>query len=105
MQRMKLEKKINIFELVKQLRAQRMKMVQTLDQFTFLYDSALELVQAKAQQPQGESSCRSEISKKNLFVFPTVLQNIALYMNDFKLFSRFKKETNGSILRHSESSL
>lgn len=52
-QRMKQEKKINIFELVKQLRAQRMKMVQTIDQYVYLYKSALELAEARGQHPQG----------------------------------------------------
>lgn len=44
---------MNIFELVKQLRAQRMKMVQTVDQYVFLYTSGLELIEAK-RQPQGK---------------------------------------------------
>lgn len=44
MQRIKKEGKINIFDLVKQLRIQRMKMVQSGDQYQFLYTSALELV-------------------------------------------------------------
>ncbi|XP_070496815.1 receptor-type tyrosine-protein phosphatase H-like isoform X2 [Chironomus tepperi] len=43
-QRIKREAKINIFDLVKQLRSQRMKMVQSCDQYVFLYTAALELI-------------------------------------------------------------
>lgn len=43
-QRIKKEAKINIFDLVKQLRSQRMKMVQSCDQYVFLYTAALELI-------------------------------------------------------------
>ena len=47
MQRLKNESKINIYETVKKLRFQRMKMVQTLAQYTFLYTCAFELVKHK----------------------------------------------------------
>ncbi|XP_068145050.1 phosphatidylinositol phosphatase PTPRQ [Drosophila tropicalis] len=47
MQRLKSESKINIFETVKKLRFQRMKMVQTLQQYTFLYACTYELVKHK----------------------------------------------------------
>lgn len=47
MQRLKNESKINIYETVKKLRFQRMKMVQTLAQYTFLYTCAYELVKHK----------------------------------------------------------
>ncbi|XP_017960654.1 phosphatidylinositol phosphatase PTPRQ [Drosophila navojoa] len=47
MQRLKSESKINIFETVKKLRFQRMKMVQTLQQYTFLYSCTYELVKHK----------------------------------------------------------
>lgn len=53
-QRIKHERKINIFDLVKQLRCQRMKMVQTLDQYIFLYTSGLKLTEARKHQPQGK---------------------------------------------------
>lgn len=56
-QRMKQEKKINIFDLVKQLRSQRMKMVQTVEQYVFLYTSALRLADA-IRKPQGKELCR-----------------------------------------------
>jgi len=52
-QRLKQEKKINVFDLVKQLRTQRMKMVQTVDQYAFLYASAAELTEDK-RQSQGQ---------------------------------------------------
>jgi protein tyrosine phosphatase len=54
MQRIKQERRINIFDLVRQLRLQRMKMVQTVDQYVFLYQTAVELIEARRQQPQGE---------------------------------------------------
>ncbi|KAH8350288.1 hypothetical protein KR067_013028, partial [Drosophila pandora] len=47
MQRLKSESKINIFETVKKLRFQRMKMVQTIQQYTFLYACTYELVKHK----------------------------------------------------------
>lgn len=53
MQRMKQEKKINIYDLTKQLRSQRVKMVQTVDQYVFLYTAALELTETRRNQPQG----------------------------------------------------
>lgn len=43
-QRLKQEKKINIYELVKQLRTQRVKMVQSLQQYSFIYRTAMALV-------------------------------------------------------------
>lgn len=51
-QRMKIEKKINIFDMVKQLRFQRMKTVQTIKQYAFLYQAALELSRKK-RRPKG----------------------------------------------------
>lgn len=53
MQRIKQERKINVFDLVKQLRSQRMKMVQTVDQYIFLYTSGLDLIEARRHQPKG----------------------------------------------------
>ncbi|ALC42717.1 Ptp52F [Drosophila busckii] len=47
MQRLKSESKINIFETVKKLRFQRMKMVQTQQQYEFLYECTYELVKHK----------------------------------------------------------
>lgn len=43
-QRLKQEKKINIYELVKQLRTQRVKMVQSVSQYSFIYQTAMALV-------------------------------------------------------------
>jgi protein-tyrosine phosphatase len=45
-QRMKKEKKIVIFEMVKRLRSQRIRMVQSEEQYIFLYKSALELTES-----------------------------------------------------------
>ena len=49
-QRMQNEKKINIYDTVKSLRKQRVKMVQTLQQYTFLYDCCLQLVKGKGKR-------------------------------------------------------
>ena len=51
-QKMKIEKKINIFDMVKQLRFQRMKTVQTMKQYAFLYQAGLELSRKK-RRPKG----------------------------------------------------
>ncbi|XP_054091147.1 phosphatidylinositol phosphatase PTPRQ isoform X2 [Zeugodacus cucurbitae] len=55
-QRLKYEFKINIYETVKKLRFQRMKMVQTLEQYTFLYESAFELVRHKIKNKLSEEN-------------------------------------------------
>lgn len=56
MQRLKNESKINIYETVKKLRFQRMKMVQSLAQYTFLYTCTYELVKHKnSQRPNPKS--------------------------------------------------
>uniref|UniRef100_A0A182FUR3 protein-tyrosine-phosphatase n=1 Tax=Anopheles albimanus TaxID=7167 RepID=A0A182FUR3_ANOAL len=55
LQRMQHEKKINVYETVKQLRRQRVKMVQTLDQYTFLYHCCLEQV-SKSNRKKPKSS-------------------------------------------------
>ncbi|XP_069963810.1 phosphatidylinositol phosphatase PTPRQ isoform X4 [Bactrocera oleae] len=60
MQRLKYEFKINIYETVKKLRFQRMKMVQTLEQYTFLYESAYELVR---------HNIRKQIFDENKLIF------------------------------------
>lgn len=49
MQRITQERKINVFDLVKQLRLQRMMMVQSVGQYEFLYKSAMELIETRNQ--------------------------------------------------------
>lgn len=44
MQMIKQEKRLNIYEVVKHLRIQRMKMVQTLGQYVFLYKCVYEII-------------------------------------------------------------
>ncbi|XP_049307173.1 receptor-type tyrosine-protein phosphatase eta isoform X12 [Bactrocera dorsalis] len=61
MQRLKYEFKINIYETVKKLRFQRMKMVQTIEQYTFLYESAYELV---------HRNIKKQIFDENKLIFP-----------------------------------
>lgn len=64
MQRLKNESKINIYETVKKLRFQRMKMVQTLAQYTFLYTCAYELVKHKNTRsiPNDEEKSSKKVS-------------------------------------------
>lgn len=47
MQRIKEEKMINIYKVVKELRHQRVKMVQTLVQYRFIYKSVVDLINEK----------------------------------------------------------
>ncbi|XP_039484170.1 phosphatidylinositol phosphatase PTPRQ [Drosophila santomea] len=60
MQRLKSESKINIFETVKKLRFQRMKMVQTQQQYTFLYACTYELVKHKIPRAALKMEGRSK---------------------------------------------
>uniref|UniRef100_A0A182YNU1 protein-tyrosine-phosphatase n=1 Tax=Anopheles stephensi TaxID=30069 RepID=A0A182YNU1_ANOST len=55
LQRMHQEKKINVYDTVKRLRRQRVKMVQTLDQYTFLYQCCLECV-SKSNRKKPKTS-------------------------------------------------
>lgn len=64
MQRLKNESKINIYETVKKLRFQRMKMVQTLTQYTFLYDCAYELV--KHKHNHNTANGKKEVANNDL---------------------------------------
>uniref|UniRef100_A0A182N2F2 protein-tyrosine-phosphatase n=1 Tax=Anopheles dirus TaxID=7168 RepID=A0A182N2F2_9DIPT len=56
LQRMQQEKKINVYDTVKRLRRQRVKMVQTLDQYTFLYQCCLEYVSKSNRKKPKTSS-------------------------------------------------
>lgn len=60
MQRLKNESKINIYETVKKLRFQRMKMVQTLAQYTFLYTCAYELVKHKNTRSIAKENSKTQ---------------------------------------------
>ncbi|XP_075165181.1 protein tyrosine phosphatase 52F [Haematobia irritans] len=64
MQRLKNESKINIYETVKKLRFQRMKMVQSLAQYTFLYTCTYELVKHK----DNKGNIRKGIDAQNTSV-------------------------------------
>lgn len=69
MQRIKQEKKVNIFDLVKQLRKQRMKMVQSFDQYALVYNAALEMT-VRTKSPRGEfTHPRSLIIQSTLIFF------------------------------------
>ncbi|XP_055532783.1 phosphatidylinositol phosphatase PTPRQ [Wyeomyia smithii] len=62
-QRIQQEKKINIYDTVKQLRRQRVKMVQTSDQYAFLYQSCLEYTTRNGRKKPKTSS--DEISTES----------------------------------------
>lgn len=47
MQKIKQEKKVNISATIKQLRLQRLKMVQTIEQYQFVYECVLELIRGR----------------------------------------------------------
>uniref|UniRef100_T1PDP8 protein-tyrosine-phosphatase n=1 Tax=Musca domestica TaxID=7370 RepID=T1PDP8_MUSDO len=66
MQRLKNESKVNIYETVKKLRFQRMKMVQSLAQYTFLYTCTYELVKHKnPQRPNEKPDIRRRVSPES----------------------------------------
>lgn len=50
MQRIKDKKMVNIFGTVKEMRLQRVKMVQTIEQYHFLYKCVLELIKEKSKK-------------------------------------------------------
>ncbi|KAH8401745.1 hypothetical protein KR009_007614, partial [Drosophila setifemur] len=76
MQRLKSESKINIFDAVKKLRFQRMKMVQTQQQYTFLYACTFELVKHKipraALKPRPKSMTAPPLVAPKKVSFPDV---------------------------------
>ncbi|KAG5674932.1 hypothetical protein PVAND_004876 [Polypedilum vanderplanki] len=85
MQRIKKEAKINIFDLVKQLRFQRMKMVQTIDQYTFLYASAFELTNKTR---------------------PNVIRNLISMFEEFDITKKLRinlRESNESIIKKNDN--
>lgn len=56
LQRIQQEKKINIYDTVKQLRRQRVKMVQTSEQYAFLYQSCLEYTTRSSRKSKTRSN-------------------------------------------------
>ncbi|XP_030374954.1 tyrosine-protein phosphatase 10D [Scaptodrosophila lebanonensis] len=103
MQRLKSESKINIFETVKKLRFQRMKMVQTQQQYTFLYSCTFELVKHKIPRIALKSEGRAKhtitpiTGKKVSFPDSDALNNIVPDPSDAepgKTFERSEMEAN-----------
>lgn len=84
MQRLKNESKINIYETVKKLRFQRMKMVQTLAQYTFLYTCTYELVKHK----NTRSIAKEESKTKKKVSFETDPENT---LNGFRNTSQISR--------------
>ncbi|XP_055592194.1 phosphatidylinositol phosphatase PTPRQ [Uranotaenia lowii] len=65
LQRIQLEKKINIFDTVKQLRRQRIKMVQTVEQYAFLYQSCLEFTNRNSKKKPKPSETNGNTASTN----------------------------------------
>ncbi|CAD7089422.1 unnamed protein product [Hermetia illucens] len=63
MQRLKSENRISIYDTVKQLRFQRMKMVQTIQQYQFLYKCAYHLVQKKYPSSSKKHQKKNGVSE------------------------------------------
>ena len=64
MQRLRNESKVNIFEAVKKLRFQRMKMVQTMAQYSFLYSCTFEVTKAKYSRSLQYAAKKNNNNKK-----------------------------------------
>uniref|UniRef100_A0A182PEP1 protein-tyrosine-phosphatase n=1 Tax=Anopheles epiroticus TaxID=199890 RepID=A0A182PEP1_9DIPT len=104
LQRMQQEKKINVYDTVKRLRRQRVKMVQTLDQYTFLYQCCLEYI-SKCNKKKPKTS-NIEIISRDVRdkQYPDVIlevekQHIAVGNNGGRpLFNiKFPKSVNASL--------
>nr|XP_040231429.2 phosphatidylinositol phosphatase PTPRQ [Anopheles coluzzii]XP_040231430.2 phosphatidylinositol phosphatase PTPRQ [Anopheles coluzzii]XP_040231431.2 phosphatidylinositol phosphatase PTPRQ [Anopheles coluzzii]XP_049466651.1 phosphatidylinositol phosphatase PTPRQ [Anopheles coluzzii] len=101
LQRLQQEKKINVYDTVKQLRRQRVKMVQTLDQYTFLYQCCMEYVSKSNRKKPKTSNIeiirRDEKGKQH---YPDVIleveqQHIAVGNGGKPLFNiKFPKSVN-----------
>uniref|UniRef100_A0A182WEK3 protein-tyrosine-phosphatase n=1 Tax=Anopheles minimus TaxID=112268 RepID=A0A182WEK3_9DIPT len=103
LQRMQQEKKINVFDTVKRLRRQRVKMVQTLDQYGFLYQCCLEYVSKNNRKKPKTSNIevirRDEKDKQ----YPEVIldveqQQVAVGNRGKPLFNiKFPKSVNAGV--------
>lgn len=77
----KQEKRLNIYEVVKHLRMQRMKMVQTMSQYVFLYKCVYEIISKEKDWKQRfkgklKVSCKSnthsyfiQISRRKTYIW------------------------------------
>uniref|UniRef100_A0A8D8B6L2 protein-tyrosine-phosphatase n=1 Tax=Culex pipiens TaxID=7175 RepID=A0A8D8B6L2_CULPI len=65
LQRIQQEKKINIYDTVKQLRRQRVKMVQTSEQYAFLYQSCLEYTNRGSRKKPKTSTDESSTGTRS----------------------------------------
>lgn len=97
-QRIKKESKINIFDLVKQLRSQRMKMVQTCDQYVFLYTASLELISMLRRANGKISKFFNSLEINFNFIFVLVFQNlwdtIQKFVNEPGIPESWKRRNN-----------
>lgn len=89
MQRIKQERKVNIFDLVKQLRKQRMKMVQTFDQYALVYSAALEMTTVRTKRPRGEYTNKT-YSHFFLSIYIFFAQ-VLMYIENIELFKNLTK--------------
>uniref|UniRef100_A0AAG5DMF3 Protein-tyrosine-phosphatase n=1 Tax=Anopheles atroparvus TaxID=41427 RepID=A0AAG5DMF3_ANOAO len=98
LQRMQQEKKINVYDTVKRLRRQRVKMVQTLDQYAFLYQCCLEYVSKINRKKPKTSSVevigRGDTERRSPDVVMEV-DNVAVSNGDKPMFNiKFPKSVN-----------
>uniref|UniRef100_A0A182QZF9 protein-tyrosine-phosphatase n=1 Tax=Anopheles farauti TaxID=69004 RepID=A0A182QZF9_9DIPT len=105
LQRMQQEKKINVYDVVKRLRRQRVKMVQTLDQYTFLYQCCLEYV-SKSNRKKPKTSNIEVIRRddKGKSPYPDVIlevgeqQQVSVANGGKPLFNiKFPKSVNSGL--------
>lgn len=86
MQKIKEEKRLNIYEIVKQLRMQRVKMVQTPGQYIYLYKCVYELM-------KKEKSWTQRVLGKDFFYFFSTLVSLKVASFTEKLIRQPESES------------
>ncbi|XP_053679181.1 phosphatidylinositol phosphatase PTPRQ [Anopheles nili] len=102
LQRMQHEKKINVYDTVKRLRRQRVKMVQTLDQYSFLYQCCLEYVSKSNRKKPKTSSIevirRDDKGKRFPDVIVEMDQQVSVGSGGKPLFNiKFPRSVNSGL--------
>uniref|UniRef100_A0A182M201 protein-tyrosine-phosphatase n=1 Tax=Anopheles culicifacies TaxID=139723 RepID=A0A182M201_9DIPT len=103
LQRMQQEKKVNVYDTVKRLRRQRVKMVQTLDQYAFLYQCCLEYVSKNNRKKPKTSNIEVIRRDEKDKPYPDVIldmeqQQVAVANGGKPLFNiKFPKSVNAGV--------